>query len=82
MRRLHFFANSQTPGLSVARQSSVLVLGILAAYSVGYIFEGRGCAPLTWGSPIPQCINTPKMQKPTEAGFLIRTSAARCCSIE
>ena len=39
MRRLPCFANSQTSGLSMARKSSVLVLGILAAYSVGYIFE-------------------------------------------
>lgn len=82
MRRLPCFANSQAAGLSWARKSDEVGLGVLAAYSVGYIFEGRGCAPLTWGFPIPQCINTPKMQKPTEAGFLIRTSAARCCSIE
>ena len=82
MRRLHCFANSQTALSFMARKSGEVGLGVLAAYSVGYIFESRGCAPLTWGSPIPQYINTQEMQKPTEAGFLIRTSAARCCSIE
>ena len=54
----------------MARKSVEVGFGILAAHSVGYIFEGRGCAPLTWGSPIPQYINTPEMQKPAEAGFL------------
>ena len=39
MRRLPCFANSQAAGLSWARKSDEVGLGVLAAYSVGYIFE-------------------------------------------
>lgn len=39
MRRLPCFANSRTSMAFMARKSDEVGLGILAAYSIGYIFE-------------------------------------------
>lgn len=62
MRRLPCFANSQAAGLSWARKSDEVGLGVLAAYSVGYIFEVVMAALRYMGFP-----HTPMHQYPKNA---------------
>ena len=62
MRRLPCFANSQAAGLSWARKSDEVGLGVLAAYSVGYIIEVVMAALRYMGFP-----HTPMHQYPKNA---------------